>query len=46
MQIPIEDLCVNFADAMGWDNLGRPLPKRLRALGLNTVAGELESMDK
>jgi aldehyde:ferredoxin oxidoreductase len=44
IRVPIEELNRNFARAMNWDESGRPLPERLRALGLEETAEELESI--
>jgi aldehyde:ferredoxin oxidoreductase len=41
IRVPIEALEESFAKAMGWDDQGRPLPERLKALGLAQVAQEL-----
>ncbi|UCG39494.1 MAG: hypothetical protein JSV00_04535 [bacterium] len=40
-----EELEQSFATAMGWDELGRPLPERLEALGLAQVAEELSALE-
>jgi aldehyde:ferredoxin oxidoreductase len=42
IRVPYEELNHNFARAMGWDESGRPLPERMRELGLDEAAKELE----
>ncbi len=43
VRIPLAELNQNFAAAMGWDHMGRPLADRLRQLGLDDLAGKLET---
>jgi len=40
--VPIDELNRNFAKEMGWDEEGRPLPSRLRELGLDRMADDVE----
>jgi len=44
IKVPIGELEESFAKAMGWDEQGRPLPERLKALGLADVAEELSAL--
>jgi aldehyde:ferredoxin oxidoreductase len=44
IRVPIAELEESFAKAMGWDEQGRPLPERLKALGLVQVAEELSTL--
>jgi len=44
VRIPLAELNRNFAKAMGWDEEGLPLAERLRQLGLDWVAAELEEI--
>jgi aldehyde:ferredoxin oxidoreductase len=41
VRVPISELNRNFARAMGWDEMGKPLKDRLMELGLSDVAEEL-----
>jgi aldehyde:ferredoxin oxidoreductase len=43
IKVPIVELEESFAKAMGWDEQGRPLQERLKALGLVQVAEELST---
>lgn len=40
MTVNIRQLVADFYEAMGWDGMGRPLPERLRSLGLLDFAEE------
>lgn len=42
VKVPIDELNKNFANAMGWDDMGAPLVERLRTLGLLEVVEEME----
>lgn len=43
VRVPIAELNRNFARAMGWDEMGRPLAERLCELGLEDVAAKIGS---
>ena len=46
IRVPVKELEGSFARAMGWDGQGRPLPERLKALGLAQVAEELRALEE
>ena len=44
VRIPIEELVKNYTKAMGWDEMGRPLPETLKALGIDEINKETEKI--